>query len=132
MGIWVWVNIPNVYSHVDEVLATPLLEKNDFVVSKLIYNYGTRKEVEKQFVAQVEKLKAGRRNDQIKLKFLKKNTMSNYEGQITYFTFPTIPDIFLVSKDQILHTVNLKNVNHGRYYFEDFDSPILSNCPTCV
>lgn len=106
----------------DEVLATQLLEKGDFVVSKLIYNYGTRKEVEKQFVAQVEKLKAGRRNDQIKLKFLKKNTISNYDGQITYFTFPTIPDIFLVSKDQILHKVNLKNVNRGRYYFEHFDS----------
>lgn len=57
---------------IDEVLAAPLLKKDDYVVGKLIYNYETRKEVEKLFIAQVEKLNMERQNNQIKLKFLKK------------------------------------------------------------
>lgn len=106
---------------VDEVLAAPLLKKDDYVVSKLIYNFGTRKEVEKFFVAQVEKLDVGRQNNQIKLKFLKKVIASKDDQIKTYFTFPSIPDTCSVSKDQISHPVNLKYVKRGRYYFEEFD-----------
>lgn len=51
----------------------------DFVICKLIYNFGTRKEEEKKFIAHVQKLNAEGQRDQYKLEFLKKKTDAHSE-----------------------------------------------------
>lgn len=89
--------------------ATPPLNVTcgDFVITKLIYNFGTRKETEKKFIGRVELVNTGRQRDQYEIKFLKKvvKQSDNDDAEQCNFVFPTIPDQYLVGEDQIIKKV---------------------------
>lgn len=111
----------------DETLTgTPKLniDVGDFIVGKLIYDFGTRKESEKRFIGQIIACDVGREKNQYKASFLRKviskSTVSDEEPEYRYnFIFPNIADEWLLSVDQIIEKVELAKVNRGKHYFKD-------------
>lgn len=68
------------------------LEVNDYVIVKLIYNKNTKKEHEKNFVAQIDKVTS----ENVSLNFLRK------KENAAQFYFPHIPDKQAISNKNIL------------------------------
>lgn len=84
----------------------PLLnvKVDDYVLCKIVYNFGTKKGTYKLFIGKVEQINVGRRSDQCEVLFLPKKS-SRIEGDQStkcYFVYPTIPDRFLIGKDDII------------------------------
>lgn len=106
--------------HLGEENAPPLNVKvDDYVLCKLIYNFGTKKETQKLFIGKIEQINAGRNSDQCEVLFLHKkssqtdaDTSPNY-----YFVYQTIPDRFLVGKDDIIQKVFLMSIKRGKHEF---------------
>lgn len=97
----------------------PTIRCGDFVVDRLIYNFGTRKKRQKTFIGQILRSQADRLNDQYEVSFLRKTRISNDENEAeNYFIFPNITDTWLLLTDQIVEKINLLKTLRGKYYFD--------------
>lgn len=94
-------------------------EENDFVIGKMIYNYGTRKETTRLFVGRINATKCGRENKQFEVSFLRKKRSIDVNGDSTYhFEYPSISDRWLLDLDQInKEKLKVEKVLRGKYFF---------------
>ncbi len=94
--------------------------KDDFILGKMIYNFGTSKETEKKFVGQITAKAAG---DRFQVSFLQKKTALkadvNEPGR--FFVFPNIVDKWTLTRDQILKKIKVERVARGKYFVSEQD-----------
>jgi hypothetical protein len=90
----------------------------DYVISTLVYNFGTRKEFEKKYVGVVTLTNTGRQKDQFEISFLRKQKSTDSDGNECYFyKYPPILDKYLVTSDQVVRKVDLAKVLKGKHFF---------------
>lgn len=94
------------------------IEKDDFVIASLIYNFGTRKEITKYFIGRVIAKNVGRGKNQIKVDMLRK---AGRNEDTTSFKYPQIRDIWCVDIDQITKKLQPIKERRNVYYFKDDD-----------
>lgn len=103
----------------------------DYVVGKLLYNFGTRKQYEKHFVGKVLRCEVGKLRQQYEISFLRKQSAVSTDGDKNfYFIFPNIVDKWLLDRDQIIQKIVLAKEVRGKFYFtevHDFINDIEKN-----
>lgn len=83
-----------------------VIKMKDYVIGKLIYNFGTRKEFEKMFVEWVMKTRAGKQKLQYEVSFLRKNRTITVDGdEEFFFTYPVLKDKWILNRGQIIQKV---------------------------
>lgn len=85
------------------------LSKGDFLVAKFLYNEGTKKSTEKQFVGEIIDYTAG---SHFYVRFMRKSTKTE-----DTFIFPQVEDDQLISLGQVVTKVTPLKVSRGRYFF---------------
>ncbi len=71
----------------------------DYVVGKLVYNFGTTKEIEKLFVGIIVKCKRCKRKLQYEINFIRKQSVVSADGEVMhYFIFPHITDEWFLDR----------------------------------
>ncbi len=94
----------------------------DYVVGKLVYNFGTAKEIEKQFVGIIVKCSCGKNQQQYEVNFLRKQRAVSVDGEVHhYFTFPCIQDKWFLDGEQIVKKIDLTSQVRGKHYFTVFN-----------
>lgn len=87
----------------------------DFALVQMIYNYGTRHEQKKHFVAKFTSVVRNKKQ----FTFLRMKSLLTDDGtRSIYFVFPAIEDKWLLSDDQIIKKLNA-TVVRGKYYFNE-------------
>jgi len=96
-------------------------KEGDFILAKLIYNFGTKKETEKIFLGQIDECKMGRYGSGFKVEFLRKARTLTLDGEGQYyFVSPALKDSFTIERDQIMEKIpNPPLLIRGKYYLRD-------------
>ncbi len=97
----------------------------DYVVGKLVYNFGTTKEIEKLFVGIIVKCRCRKRKLQYEINFLWKQLAASVDGEVMHnFTFPRIKDEGFLNREQIVKKIYLSSKVRGKHYFTNLNDDI--------
>lgn len=85
------------------------IERNDWVIGEMIYNFGTKKQFKKRFLGLVVQVlecntRRAESEHQYEVSFLRKQSMVDKDGNGQYiFTYPpNIIDKWILDRDQII------------------------------
>lgn len=112
--------VPPVQALPVENSSQEVIKEGDYVIGKLIYNFGTRREFEKKYVGVVLLKQKRRPGIQYEVSFLRKQKLVLVDGEEShYFIYPNIPDKWQLDREQILKKIQLVKNVRGKHYFLD-------------
>lgn len=95
-----------------------ILQENDYVIGKMIYNFGTKKEYEKRLVGRIKRMHTGWRNSQYEVTFLRKESIMSADGdEQWHFVYSTFEERRLLDPNKIVPKVTCEKATRGKIVF---------------